>query len=62
VILPLGYLLLGIMAAPPVLALLGLPYLWNVLGSYTRYLTATYIVACAVLYLIGARWGTVLCW
>jgi hypothetical protein len=56
VILPVGYLLLGIMVALPVLAFLGLPYLWNLLGFY--YLTASYIVACAVLTLIGARWGT----
>jgi hypothetical protein len=58
VILPVGYLLLGIMVAVPVLAFLELPYLWNLLGSYTRYLAASYIVACAVLTLIGARWGT----
>jgi fumarate reductase subunit D len=54
VILPVGYLLLGIMAALPMLAFLELPYLWNLLGYYTRYLTASYIVACAVL----THWGT----
>ena len=57
VILPLGYLILGIMAALPVLAFVELGYLWNLLGAYTRYLPATYIAVCAVLTLIGARWG-----
>ena len=58
VILPLGYLLLGIMVALPVLASFELPFLWNHFGPYTRYLTASYLVVCAALTIIGARWGT----
>jgi len=60
VILPLGYLLWGLMAGLFVLAAIA-PFsqrLWAFLGPYNWYIPFGWVVSCALLTLIGVRWGT----